>query len=201
MTSFKAAFWSSWPTSTVYTPFPLYVKTTCLAKHHLLDILFAIKMHEAVCTWQQCACARFITSLFVCKSEDGTYGTHALIYPWGTPHVFLTSCDLMLFIFIRSSKLYLISAADAATFPCMYTSRRGPTSERSIIIQTLDVFYKCVCCFITYAEASVHSKMEKCINIFAERQPVDSSENKSTSARLHANSRAILNGETIDENR
>lgn len=49
---------------------------------------------------------------------------------------------------------------------------------------SVDVFYKCVCWFITYAEASVHSKMEKCINIFRERQAVDSSENKSTSARL-----------------
>lgn len=80
-------------------------------------------------------------------------------------------------------------------------SNRRPTSERSIIIQSVDVFYKCVCWFITNAEASVQSKMENCINIFTERQAVDSSENKSTSARLHANSRAILNGETIDENR
>lgn len=80
-------------------------------------------------------------------------------------------------------------------------SNRGPTSERSFIIQSVDVFYKCVCRFITYAGASVHGKMEKCINIFTERQAGDSSENKSTSAKLHANSQAILNGETVDENR
>lgn len=40
---------------------------------------------------------------------------------------------------------------------------------------------------------------KKCISIFTERQAVDSSGNKSTSARLHANSRATLNGETVDE--
>lgn len=75
-----------------------------------------------------------------------------------------------------------------------------PTPENTIVIKSVDVFYKCVCCFITYAEASVHWKMEKCY-VFRERQAVDSSENKSTSAKPHANGTAILNGETIDENR
>lgn len=87
------------------------------------------------------------------------------------------------------------------SFTRVRMSNWGPTSEHSIIIQSVDVFYKCVCRFITYAGASVHGKMEKCINIFTERQAGDSSENKSTSAKLHANSRAILNGETLDENR
>ena len=52
------------------------------------------------------------------------------------------------------------------------------------------LFCECVCWFITYTEAPVHSKKGKGINIFTERQVVDSLENKSTSARHHANSTA-----------
>lgn len=102
---------------------------------------------------------------------------------------------------MRSSKLYLMCVVDPLHPLHICTSNWRLTAERSTIIQSVDVFYKCVCWFITYAEASVHSKTggKKCISILTERQAVDSSGNKSTSARLHANSRATLNGETIDE--
>lgn len=167
--------------------------------------LFLCALHYEVTVWLTAVIMSMFQYITVCMQVRGLHARcpNNIFAPlYMSTSCVLTSCDLILFIFMRSSKLYLICAADLSpSFPYMCMSNWGPTSERSIIMLSVDVFYKCVCWFITYAEASVHSKMEKCINIFRERQAVDSSENKSTSARLHANSRAILNGETIDENR
>lgn len=75
---------------------------------------------------------------------------------------------------MRSSKLCLMCGgwsfpSFSPTFPRVRMSNWGPASERSVIIQSVDVFYKCVCRFITYAGASAHGKMEKNASIYSQK--------------------------------